>query len=374
MLTYAIPCLFGLEGLVGDELRRLGLGGVQAENGRVLCRGALSDLPRLNLNLRCGERVLIQLGAFPARSFEALFEGVRALPWEDFVPRDGQFPVKGYALDSQLHSVPDCQRIVKKAAARRLGQVYGLETLPETGAKYQIQFALHKDQCALYLDTSGAGLHKRGYRAVGVEAPLRETLAAAMVLLARFRGKDPLRDPFCGSGTIPIEAALIAKNRAPGLDRRFAAQKWQSLPARLWLDAAEEAMDKEFHGQYDIWGGDIDPACVELSRHNAELAGVEDCVRFEVADAGQFRRDSAYGQLVTNPPYGERLLEKREAEGLYRAFGKAARTLPEGWRLVVLSSHTEFERAFGRSAEKKRKLYNGMLKCDAFFYHGGGNN
>ena len=154
MLTYAIPCLFGLEGLVGDELRRLGLGDVQAENGRVLCRGALSDLPRLNLNLRCGERVLIQLGAFPARSFEALFEGVRALPWEDFIPRDGQFPVKGYALDSQLHSVPDCQRIVKKAAARRLGQVYGLETLPETGAKYQIQFALHKDQCALYLDTS----------------------------------------------------------------------------------------------------------------------------------------------------------------------------------------------------------------------------
>ena len=194
------------------------------------------------------------------------------------------------------------------------------------------------------------------------------------MLLSRYRGKDPFCDPFCGSGTIPIEAALIAKNRAPGLDRRFAAQKWQSLPAGLWLDAAEEAMDKEFHGQYDIWGGDIDPACVELSRHNAELAGVEDCVRFEVADAGAFHRDSAYGQLVTNPPYGERLLEKREAEGLYRAFGKAARTLPEGWRLVVLSSHTEFERAFGRSAEKKRKLYNGMLKCDAFFYHGGGNN
>jgi len=178
-------------------------------------------------------------------------------------------------------------------------------------------------------------------------------------------------DNFCGSGTIPIEAALIAKNRAPGLDRRFAAQKWQSLPAKLWLDAAEEAMDQEFHGQYDIWGGDIDPSAVELSRHNAELAGVDDCVRFEVADAGKFHRDSDYGQLVTNPPYGERLLEKREAEALYRSFGKAARTLPAGWRVLVLSSHTEFERAFGRSAEKKRKLYNGMLKCDAFFYHGG---
>ena len=179
--------------------------------------------------------------------------------------------------------------------------------------------------------------------------------------------------PFCDFCffLFPIEAALIAKNRAPGLDRRFAAQKWQSLPAKLWLDAAEEAMDQEFHGQYDIWGGDIDPSAVELSRHNAELAGVDDCVRFEVADAGKFHRDSDYGQLVTNPPYGERLLEKREAEALYRSFGKAARTLPAGWRVLVLSSHTEFERAFGRSAEKKRKLYNGMLKCDAFFYHGG---
>ena len=371
MLTYAIPCLFGLEGLVGDELRRLGLGGVQAENGRVLCRGALSDLPRLNLNLRCGERVLIQLGAFPARSFEALFEGVRALPWEDFIPRDGQFPVKGYALDSQLHSVPDCQRIVKKAAARRLGQVYGLETLPETGAKYQIQFALHKDQCALYLDTSGAGLHKRGYRAVGVEAPLRETLAAAMVLLSRFRGKDPFRDPFCGSGTIPIEAALIAKNRAPGLDRRFDAQRWKSVPAAAWMDAAQEAEDKEFHGDYDIWGGDIDPRAVAIARDNARKAGVEDCVRFEQADAAAFRCAGEYGQVVTNPPYGERLLEKEEAEKLYRAFGKAYRDIPEKWRVLVLTSHPEFEKFFGRKAEKKRKLYNGMLKCDLYFFQRG---
>ena len=311
------------------------------------------------------------LGTFPAGDFDALFEGTRALPWEQFIPREGRFPVKGHCLNSALHSVPACQSIVKKAAAARLGDAYGLNTLPETGALFQIQFSIMKDTAVLMLDTSGAGLHKRGYRAQGVAAPLRETLAAAMVLLSRYRGRDPFCDPFCGSGTIPIEAALIAKNRAPGLDRRFAAQKWQSLPAKLWLDAAEEAMDQEFHGQYDIWGGDIDPSAVELSRHNAELAGVDDCVRFEVADAGKFHRDSDYGQLVTNPPYGERLLEKREAEALYRSFGKAARTLPAGWRVLVLSSHTEFERAFGRSAEKKRKLYNGMLKCDAFFYHGG---
>ena len=280
--------------------------------------------------------MLVELASFPAPDFEALFQGVAAIPWEDCIPRDGEFPVKGYSISSQLHSVPACQAIVKKAAAKRLGQAYGCETLPETGDRYQIQFALIKDTAAVYLDTSGDGLYKRGYRAHNNGAPLRETLAAALVLLSRYRGRDPFCDPFCGSGTIPIEAALIAKNRAPGLDRRFAAQKWQSLPAKLWLDAAEEAMDQEFHGQYDIWGGDID-----------------------------------YGQLVTNPPYGERLLEKREAEALYRSFGKAARTLPAGWRVLVLSSHTEFERAFGRSAEKKRKLYNGMLKCDAFFYHGG---
>ena len=371
METYLIPCLLGLEKLVSDEVKRLGLQEVQAENGRILCRGTLADAARLNLNLRCGARVLLVLGRFPARSFEELFQGTRAIAWEDYLPENAAFPVKGYSISSQLHSVPACQSIIKKAMVERMKAHYHREQFPEDGVKYQVRFSLFKDEAALCLDTSGEGLYKRGYRAVGVEAPLRETLAAAMVLLSRYRGKDPFCDPFCGSGTIPIEAALIAKNRAPGLDRRFAAQKWQSLPAKLWLDAAEEAMDQEFHGQYDIWGGDIDPSAVELSRHNAELAGVDDCVRFEVADAGKFHRDSDYGQLVTNPPYGERLLDKREAEALYRSFGKAARTLPAGWRVLVLSSHTEFERAFGRSAEKKRKLYNGMLKCDAFFYHGG---
>ena len=368
MATLTVPCLLGLEGLVADEMRRLGLQNVRAENGRVHCTGTAADIPRLNIGLRCGARVLLELGSFPAPDFESLFQGTLALPWEDFIPRDGEFPVKGYTLNSALHSVPACQAIVKKASAKRLGRAYGLETLPETGSRYQIQFAIIKDTAALYLDTTGEGLYKRGYRAQNMGAPLRETLAAALVTLSRYRGRDPFCDPFCGSGTIPIEAALIAKNRAPGLDRSFSAQRWKNMDARLWLDAAEEAMDREFHGVYDIWGGDIDPAAVELAKHNAALAGVEDCIRFEVADAGAFHRDSEYGQLVTNPPYGERLLEKREAEALYRAFGRAARTLPPKWRLVVLSSHTEFERAFGRQADKKRKLYNGMLKCDAFLY------
>ena len=367
-MILTVPCLLGLESLVAEEMRRMGLEEVRAENGRVHCRGTMADIARLNIGLRCGARVLMELGSFPAPDFEALFQGTAALPWEDFIPRDGEFPVKGYSLNSTLHSVPACQAIVKKASAQRLGKAYGLETLPETGSRYQIQFSIVKDTATLYLDTSGDGLYKRGYRAKNMGAPLRETLAAALVLLSRYRGKDPFCDPFCGSGTIPIEAALIAKNRAPGLDRRFAAQRWKNMDSRLWMDAADEAQDKEFHGTYDIWGGDIDPAAVELAGHNAALAGVEDCVRFEVADAAAFHRSSEYGQLVTNPPYGERLLEKSEAEEVYRRFGAAVRTLPPKWRVLVLSSHTEFERCFGRPADKKRKLYNGMLKCDLFQY------
>ena len=367
-LTYAVPTLFGLEGLCADEMRRLGLPEVRAENGRVLCGGTAADLPRLNLNLRTGERVLLVLGSFRAEDFDALYEKTRALPWERFIPREGRFPVKGHSLNSTLHSVPACQSIVKKAVAARLGEKYGLNTLPETGALYQIQFSLMKDAAVLMLDTSGAGLHKRGYRAQGVAAPLRETLAAAMVLLSRYRGRDPLCDPFCGSGTIPIEAALIAKNRAPGLNRTFSAQKWTWVDKRLWLEAADEAMDREFDGDYEIWGGDLDPQAVELARHNAALAEVDDLVRFDVDDARTFHWGGLRGRVVTNPPYGERIMERREAEELYRAFGKAWSKFPEGWKLFLLSSHTEFERTFGRPADKKRKLYNGMLKCDLFMY------
>ena len=367
-LELLVPTLFGLEGLCAEELRRLKLPEVAAENGRVRCKAAPADIPRVNLNLRTGERVLLVVGRYRAADFEALFEGCRALPWEEFIPREGAFPVKGHSLNSQLHAVPACQAVLKKAAAARLGEKYGLETLPESGALYQIQFSIMRDEVTLMLDTTGAGLHKRGYRAVGVAAPLRETLAAAMVLLSRYRGRDPLCDPFCGSGTIPIEAALIAKNRAPGLNRSFAAQKWSWLPSGLWLEAAEEAMDQEFHGPYEIWGGDIDPAAVALSRHNAELAEVDDVVKFEVADAARFHWGGLQGRVVTNPPYGERLMEKKEAEELYQAFGKALSKLPDGWQAAVLSSHTEFERAFGRPADKKRKLYNGMIKCDLFMY------
>ncbi len=368
MNTYLIPCLLGLEKPVADEIRRLGLQDVRAENGRVLCRGTDADCARLNLNLRCGARVMLVLGRFTARSFEELFQGVRAIPWGDYLPADAAFPVKGYSISSQLFAVSSCQAIIKKAAVERMKERYRMEQFPETGAKYQIRFSIQKDEVFVCLDASGEGLYKRGYRAVGVEAPLRETLAAALVILSRYRGKDPFCDPFCGSGTIPIEAALIAKNRAPGLHRRFDAMDWAFLPAGIWQEARDEAVGKEFHGTYDIWGGDIDPRAVEIARSNARKAGVEDAVRFETADMRRFRRSSEYGQLVTNPPYGERLLERTEAEELYRELGKVWQTLPPGWRTLILSSHTEFERAFGRPADKKRKLYNGMIKCDVFMY------
>lgn len=364
----AVPTLFGLEGLCADELRRLGLPGVRAENGRVSCFAQTADIPRVNLNLRTGERVLLVAGTFPAASFDALFEGTRALPWERFIPAEGAFPVKGHALNSALHSVPDCQRIIKKAIAARLGDKYGRVQLPETGALCQVQFSIMKDEAMLTLDTSGTGLHKRGYRAVGVAAPLRETLAAAMVLLSHYRGRDPFCDPFCGSGTIAIEAALIAKNRAPGLNRTFSAQKWGWLAQKSWMDAAEEAMDQEYDGTYEIWGGDLDPRAIAIARGNAEKAEVDGLVRFEVADAAAFARTERYGRVVTNPPYGERIMERGQAEALYRSFGQAAAHLPPGWQVSVLSSHTEFERAFGKPADKKRKLYNGMIKCELYQY------
>ena len=254
MYTYVIPCLLGLEKLVSDECKRLGLQDVKAENGRVLCRGTLADCARLNINLRCGARVMLVLADFPARSFEELFQGTRAVAWEDYLPRDAAFPVKGYSISSQLHAVPACQSIIKKAMVERMKSAYHLEQFPETGAKYQVRFAIFKDQVLLTLDASGEGLFKRGYRAVGVEAPLRETLAAALVQLSRYRGRDPFCDPFCGSGTIPIEAALIARNRAPGLNRAFDAEQWGFVPGNSWQQAKDEARDKEFHGSYDIWG------------------------------------------------------------------------------------------------------------------------
>ncbi len=368
--TFCVPCLFGLEGLVGDELKRLDMENVRVENGRVLFDGGADALAAANLRLRMGERVLLRLGDFSALSFEELFQGVKSIPLEDYIPRDGRFPVKGYCLNSQLHSVPDCQAIVNKAAADRLGKHYGLSRLPETGALYQLQFSIMKDRAEIFLDTSGAGLHKRGYRAVGNDAPLRETLAAAMVTLSRYRGRDFFWDPFCGSGTIVIEAALIALNRAPGLQRTFSAQSWGFVPASAWESAREAAKAAEFRGDYRILGSDIDPDSLAIAVSNAKKAGVDRLLRFEQSDATKRDLPAESGLIVCNPPYGERMLEQRSAQRLYRALGKHLR-FADGWQKFIISSEPEFEFYFGRRADKKRKLYNGMIQCNLYQYLGG---
>ena len=364
---FAVPCLFGLEGLAGDELRRLDMENVRVENGRVLFSGNETALAKANICLRTGERVLIVLADFEARTFEQLFQGVYHANLEDYIPKDGAFPVKGHCLNSQLMSVPDCQAIVKKAASRRLGEKYGISWLPENGNKYPLQFSIINDRVQLYLDTTGPGLHKRGYRAVGNDAPLRETLAAAMVQLTRYRGRDFVWDPFCGSGTIPIEAALIAKNRAPGLKRHFAAEAFDWLEKDVWEQVRAEARDKEFKGNYRILGSDNDPKCVSLSMANARKAGVADCITFKDGDATKMSLPTDSGILICNPPYGQRMLEQQSAQRLYSALGRHLK-YADGWKKYIITSEPEFEHYFGRRANKKRKLYNGMIKCDYYMY------
>ncbi len=366
--TLCIPCLFGLEGLVGDELRRLNMEQVRVEDRRVYFTGGADAIARANLFCRMGERVMVQLARFEVHSFEDLYQGVKAVPLEAFIPRDGAFPVKGYSLSSQLHSVPDCQSIVKKAAVDRLGRYYGLTWLPETGSTFQLRFSIMKDICEMFLDTSGQSLHKRGYRAVGNDAPLHETMAAAMVTLSRYRGRDFFWDPFCGSGTIVIEAALIAMNRAPGLNRTFAAQNWPSVSAEVWKQAREEAKDREFHGSYRLLGSDIDPKSLGIAISNAKKAGVDKLIEFREADATKLSLPADRGTIVCNPPYGERMLEQKAAQRLYRAMGKHWR-FADGWSKYIISSDPEFEFFYGSKADKKRKLYNGRLQCNVHMYY-----
>ena len=368
-MEFSVPCLFGLEGLAGDELRRLDMQNVRVENGRVLFSGDARALAKANVCLRTGERVLIVLADFKATTFEELFQGVYRTPLEEYIPRDGAFPVKGHCLNSQLMSVPDCQAIVKKAASRRLGEKYGVSWLPETGAKYQLQFSLMNDRAQLFLDTSGPGLHKRGYRANGNDAPLRETLAAAMVTLTRYRGREFLWDPFCGSGTIPIEAAMIAKNKAPGAFRRFSAEAFCWIDPKVWGEVRTEAKDREFHGNYRILGSDNDPKCVSLAMANARKAGLGDLIDFRDADATKMSLPCDEGILICNPPYGQRMLEQRSAQRLYEALGRHLK-FADGWKKYIITSEPEFEHYFGRRADKKRKLYNGMIKCDYYMYTG----
>ena len=361
------PCLFGLEGLAGDELRRLDMQDVRVEDRRVLFTGDANAIAKANICLRTGERIMVVLAQFQARSFEELFQGVYHANLEDYIPKDGQFPVKGHCLNSQLMSVSDCQAIIKKAACRRLGEKYGVSWLPETGVKFQLHFTILNDQVTLSLDTSGPGLHKRGYRAVSNEAPLHETLAAGMIQLTRYRGRDFFWDPFCGSGTIPIEAALIAKNRAPGLNRHFAAEEFPWMPKNVWAEEKEAAKAREFNGDYRIMGSDNDPACVSLAFANARKAGVSDLVTFRDGDATKMSLPAESGIIVCNPPYGQRMMEQQSAQRLYGAFGRHLKYANE-WKKYIITSEAEFEHFFGKRSDKKRKFYNGKIKCDYYMY------
>jgi putative N6-adenine-specific DNA methylase len=369
MYPYLIPCLLGLEGLIAEELRGMGAQEVRAQNGRVLFSGDLALLARANIRSRFAERVQLVLGEFSAKTFEELFQGAKALPWETWVGCRDAFPVKGYSLHSQLFSVSDCQAIIKKAVAERLKQTYRQTWFEETGAVRQIQFSIMKNQVTLVLDTSGAGLHKRGYRLQAGGAPLKETLAAALCNISKLRPYHTLYDPMCGSGTILIEGALIAKQMAPGLHRNFAAERWAQIPREIWRQERELAQAlAQPAPQFQAFGADIAPELIAIANENARRAGVADCVRFQVADLKDFAHPGPRGTLITNPPYGERLLDTEQAQLLAKQMG-ALFPPRKGWSYTILSASETFEQEFGRKADARRKLYNGMLKCQAFMYY-----
>jgi len=368
LYQFSVPCLMGVEGLVADELRYNGFAQVQAENGRVLFAGDAADCARANVILRCGERVLLRLGAFHASTFDQLFEGVRAIPWEDHLAVSDAFPVKGYSIGSQLHSVPGCQKIIKKAIVQRMEGHYGVSWFQEDGAKKQVQFSLMNDWVEIYLDTTGAPLYKRGYKLEQNEATLRETLAASMVKIARYRGREPFIDPFCGSGTIAIEAAMAALRIAPGARRNFDAQHWDDTFARAFDQARQQAVDEEKHEKLPIIASDIAPSAVHLTKENARRAGVGDCIEVRVADA--LALDYESGVLMCNPPYGVRLMDQDSARALCAALGSRTRNVA-GLKKYIISSDEGFEVAYGQQADKKRKLYNGMIKCNLYMYFKG---
>ena len=355
----------GVEGICSDELKRAGFSDVLAENGRVLFSGDLKEAARANLWCRTAERIQILFGRFRAETFDQLFEGIKALPWENVIPKDGEFPVKGHSVRSRLVSIPDCQKIIKKAMAVRLGSAYGLNTMPETGARYQIQFTILNDECSVCIDTSGDGLHKRGYRAIASTAPIRETLAAAMVYISRRRGDRPMLDPMCGSGTIPIEAALMAGNIAPGINRRFAVENFAGFDKAAFDAMKKEARDSICRFDGEILGSDIDPEVVEIAKQNAKKAGVGSVVSFRNCDLGVASYPES-GIVICNPPYGERLGDLAEARKLVRVMGK--RVKEKGIGAVIISPDTELEKSFGRDADKKRKIYNGMIRCDVYSF------
>lgn len=365
-MEFVATCLFGLEALLGEEIDSLGLKRTTTIDGRVSFAGDIADIPRANIRLRFAERVYIKLADFKCESFAELFDGTAAAPWEEWIGKDSAFPVTGHAIKSKLFSVPDCQKIIKKAIAKRLGEKYGVSWLAESGGTYPVEFFIFKDTAALMIDTSGVALHKRGYRPKSNAAPLRETLAAALAKLSRPRENVLFWDPFCGSGTIAIEVAMIMKNIAPGINRKFISEDFPRIDKKLWDAARDEARSLEIkETAFEAYASDIDPACVEIARENVARAGVDDCVRVFERDALKIETEGRRGTIVCNPPYGERLGDLKEAEELYRKMGAHFRGL-DAWQIYILTSHEDFGRLYGARADKVRRLYNGMIPC--YFY------
>ncbi len=363
---YVATCLFGLEKLVGEEIDALGYKRIDTSDGRVTFEGDISAIARCNMWLRCAERLYILMGTFEAPTFTALFDGVKALPWENWIGKDDSFPVKGHSIRSALTSIPDCQSIVKKAVASRLNDEYGITWFPEEGVKYQIAFFIMNDKATLMIDTSGDALYKRGYRIGTGGAPLRETLAAACAKIARPKPDILFWDPFCGSGTIPIEASLIMTNTAPGSFRSFVAEDFYDIPVNTWKEAREEASDlRDPNAEFTAYASDIDPTVLKLAESNIKRAGVEKQVRTFCKDALTLGAGGMKGSIICNPPYGERLMTPQEVKVLYRKMGETFSKLGS-WQIYVLTSCEDFERLYGRKADKIRKLYNGMIKCNYF--------
>ena len=367
-MTFCAPCIFGLEGICANEFRFLGLENVRAENGRVLFDGDFSAMARANINARYAEKIQILLAEFRAATFNELFERVKSIRWADYIGMSDAFPVKGSCLNSKLMSVPDCQKIIKKAIVQSLSERYMLSWFEETGAARQVQFLIMNDRVSILLDTSGSGLHKRGYRAQSNDAPIKETLAAAMAELAGVRPSHFVVDPMCGSGTILIESAMKALRIAPGLNRSFAAERWSCVPDGVFEQERERARAAVNRGcAFRAEGFDIDEATLEVAKSNAEKAGVGDRISFSKRDIRDFELPEGYCTVITNPPYGERLLDLHAAEELYAVMGERFKK-ESGKRYTIITPDDDFEKIFGRKADKRRKTYNGTLKCQIYIY------
>ncbi len=361
---------FGLEAVVKREVQNLGYDNISVENGKINFTGGISAIPKANLWLRTADRVLLKLGEFKVISFEELFEQTKSLPWENWITKDAKFTVVGKSVNSKLYSVPDCQSIVKKAVVEKLKTIYNTEWFEETGPSYTIQVSILKDIATLTIDTSGEGLHKRGYRETALEAPLKETLAAAMIQLSFWKKDRILVDTFCGSGTIPIEAAMMGKNIAPGLQRNFVSEEWPQIGEKLWKEErvnALKAIDQDVN--LKIYAYDIDEKAIEIAKNNAFEAGVDDCIDFTVKDVRKLDFNGEYGVIISNPPYGERLGDEEKVKKLYSIMGQKFNRL-NTWSKYILTSFEEFEKYYKKKADKKRKLYNGRLKVNYYQYFG----